>query len=75
METRPGPIKIEVVRGGFLLTYPVQVNKVAFDAGLGPQQVQGDQWVEEREVFVSPRKLNQKIKEVIDSVGLVRDDQ
>lgn len=57
-------ITIEVVAGGFILSYPKFV-------------VNGEQETMEmaREVFVSPRKLNQKLKEVIDSVGLVKDDK
>ena len=57
-------ITIEVVAGGFILSYPKFVNT-------------GEQETMEmaREVFVSPRKLNQKLKEVIDSVGLVKDDK
>lgn len=57
-------ILIEVVKGGFILTYPVAVTNNGVE-----------EWREAREVFVSPRKLNQKIKEVIDSIGLVRDEQ
>lgn len=49
-------INIEVVAGGFILTYPK-----TSDAGD----------VLCREVFSSPRKLHQKIKEVIDSISLV----
>jgi len=56
-------ITIEVVQGGFILTYPV----ISASAD-------GSDYTEQaREVFVSPRKLNQKIKEVIDAVGLVTD--
>jgi len=56
-------IVIEVIKGGFLLTYPTQGNTVD---GV-------ERWNVTREVFVSPRKLNQKIKEVIDNISLVRD--
>lgn len=56
-------ITIEVVKGGFILTYPHQASK------------EGDDWTIEREVFVSSRKLNQKIKEVIDNVGLVQEQE
>jgi hypothetical protein len=57
-------ITIEVVNGGFILSYP------KFGA-IGEQET-----VEiVREVVVSPRKLNQKLKEVIDSVGLVTDNK
>lgn len=57
-------ISIEVVTGGFILSYPKFVSN------------EGTEVIEmAREVFVSPRKLNQKLKEVIDSVGLVKDDK
>lgn len=54
-------ITIEVVKGGFILTYPVMTD------GLGVDY--------QREVFVSPRKLNQKIKEVIDTLSLVSEEK
>lgn len=53
-------ITIDVVKGGFVVTYPVQ---------------DGDNWFEEREVVSTPRKLNQRIKEVLDVVSLVRDEK
>jgi len=55
-------IVIEVVSGGFILEYPVFVGD-------------GDKEHSElaREVFVSPRKLNQKLKDVISTVSLVTD--
>jgi hypothetical protein len=56
-------ISIEVVAGGFILTYPV------FEGSGEAEEV-----VQAREVFVSPRKLNQKLKEVIGNVSLVADD-
>jgi hypothetical protein len=56
-------LTIEVVKGGFILQYPTQV----------PNASQ-EEWVTAREVFVSPRKLNQKVKEVIESVSLVKDE-
>lgn len=52
-------LTVEIVSGGFILTYPRPNGN-------------GDTIVC-REVFTSPRKLNQKLKEVIDSVGLVTD--
>lgn len=58
-------ISIEVVVGGFILTYPVYSNDLNVP-GLEAVSIS-------KEVFVSPRKLNQKIKEVIDSIGLVKD--
>jgi hypothetical protein len=51
-------ITIQVVTGGFILTYP------SFKDGVGSLST---------EVIVSPRKLNQKLKEVIDSISLVTD--
>lgn len=61
-------IQIEVVKGGFILTYPTEVpNKFGI-------AVEKEEWVMAREVFVSPRKLNQKVKEVLDSLSLVKDD-
>jgi hypothetical protein len=57
-------ISIEVVQGGFILTYPVL------------EQEEGAEVMNMyREVFVSPRKLNQKIKEVIDGLSTVADEK
>lgn len=57
-------LSIEVVTGGFILCYPVVVETLP----------SGEEVLEQaREVFVSPRKLNQKIKEVLDQIGLVAD--
>jgi hypothetical protein len=57
-------IVIEVVKGGFILTYPVTTT------------VEGKEKTDyQREVFVSPRKLHQKLKEVIDSISLVGEDK
>ena len=55
-------INIEVATGGFILTYPVLDGE-------------GNADNYKREVFVSPRKLNQKLKEVIDSLSLVSEDK
>ena len=52
-------LTVEIVSGGFILTYP-------------RPDADGDAVIC-REVFTSPRKLNQKLKEVIDAVGLVTD--
>lgn len=57
-------IQIEVVKGGFILTYPTQV-----------KEGDSERWETAREVFVSPRKLNQKLKEVIDTISLVGDTE
>ena len=67
-------ITIEVVTGGFILTYPVFVNELS---KFGLETLKGgDETVQAaREVFVSPRKLNQKLKDVIASVSLVADDK
>lgn len=51
-------IVIEVMTGGFVLTYPV---------------ITGDDMTMNREVFASPRKLQNKIKEVLAAVSLVSD--
>lgn len=53
-------ITIEVLMGGFVLTYPVFND--------GKETVV-------REVFTSPGKLNRKLKEVIDAIGLVSEKQ
>lgn len=50
-------ITIEVVKGGFILVYPVLTDK--------------DGVLTIREIFVSPRKLNQKLKEIIDNLSTV----
>ena len=55
-------IQIEVLSGGFVLTYPTIADNGTVDG-------------EEREVFVSPRKLNQKLKDVIESLSLVGEDK
>lgn len=55
-------ITIEVVQGGFILTYPV------VDA------TTGDTTGGAREVFTSPRKLQQKLKEVIATLSTVAPD-
>lgn len=47
-------ISIEIVQGGFILTYPVPTGSA-------------------REVIATPRKLQQRIKELISSLGLVAD--
>ena len=47
-------ITIEVVKGGYILHYPTGPNT-------GNSLV-----LQEREIFTSSRKLNQKIKEVLD---------
>jgi hypothetical protein len=57
-------IVIEVVAGGFILEYPVF-------SGDGKDEHSDIA----REVFVSPRKLNQKLKDVIATVSLVADDK
>lgn len=58
-------IQIEVAQGGFILSYPkLEVD----DAGSETMNMY-------REVFVSPRKLNQKLKEVIDSISTVAEEK
>jgi hypothetical protein len=56
-------ITIEIVAGGFILSYPVK-SDAASDSYDNMQ----------REVFASPRKLNKKIQEVIKDIGLVADE-
>lgn len=56
-------ITIDVLTGGFVLTYPV------FTTVDGKQDVTCV-----REVFTSPGKLNKKLKEVIAAIGLVTDN-
>ncbi len=65
-------IIIEVVAGGFILTYPVFVSELE---KFGLEVVNGEKVEMAREVFVSPRKLNQKLKEVIDNVSLVKEEK
>jgi hypothetical protein len=56
-------LTIEIVTGGFILTYPVVII------------VEGNETTEiSREVFSSPRKLQQKIKDVIAQMGTVAED-
>lgn len=56
-------LTIEIVTGGFILTYPVLVT------------VDGHEATEVcREVFSSPRKLQQKVKDVIAQMGTVAED-
>ena len=56
-------IQIEIVAGGFILSYPVK-SDASSDCFDGTQ----------REVFTSPRKLNKKIQDVIKALGLVADE-
>ena len=62
--TLPGNA-VEIVAGGFILTYPV-ISK----------SPEGSEYQDTaREVFASPRKLQNKIKELISSLGLVAQDE
>ena len=56
-------ITVEIVTGGFILTYPVKLDPASdsFDNN-------------QREVFSSPRKLNKKLQDVIKDIGLVADE-
>lgn len=54
-------IVIDVVKGGFVLTYPAP-------------DLNGVLTVWTREVFTSQRKLTQKIKEVLEAVSTTPDD-
>lgn len=61
MDNQPSQsITVEVLKGGFVVTYPKLDDKGAVSSYL-------------REVCVTPRKLNQRLKEIIDSVSLVSD--
>lgn len=51
-------ITIEIVEGGYVLCYPS-------DIGFNNTNV----YVQKREVFTSSRKMNQRIKEVLESVS------
>lgn len=53
-------LTVEIVAGGFILSFPIIENGV--NTGTA------------REVFSSPRKLQNKIKELIGSLGLVTPD-
>ena len=52
-------LKIEVVKGGFVLHYPENV-----------ANERGDQYIAQvREIFTSSRKMNQRIKEGLEKVS------
>lgn len=57
-------ITIDIVGDGFILNYPVPT-------GDGDAEYMN----QARQVFMSPRKLIQKIKEVIDTVSAVADEK
>lgn len=50
-------IVIEVVKGGFLLHYPIK------------NAAGGEYYDQVREIFTSSRKMNQRIKEVLEAVS------
>lgn len=52
---------VDIVAGGFIITYPV-----LDEDGECSQTI--------RQVITSPRKLQQKIKEIIDNIGLTSDN-
>lgn len=57
------PITIEVVKGGFVLTYPSPSKESSvFNYSM------------ECEVFTSQRKLTQKLKDVLDTLSTTPDD-
>lgn len=56
-------IMIEIVKGGFMLTYPA-IDDVS----------ENSEQEHVREVFTSPRKMIQRIKTVLDAVSTVADD-
>lgn len=55
MDSYGESIVIEIVTGGFILSYPTQTGSTA------------------REVIATPRKLQQRVKELVSSLGLVAD--
>lgn len=55
-------ISVEIIKGGFVLHYPTKI------AG------EEDSWGMTREVFTSSRKLQHKIRDVLNDVSLVKDD-
>jgi hypothetical protein len=59
-ESTAQTVTVEVLKGGFVITYP-KLN----DAG-GVESLS-------REVCVSPRKLNLRLKEIIETLSLVGD--
>ena len=58
-------IRIETVTGGFILSYPVKVKNAKGE----------DDTDTKREVYVSPRKLQQRLKEVIGDLSFVGQDE
>ncbi len=54
-------ISIEIAKGGFILTYPSSIPTSQDDANVTVI----------REVFISQRKLNQKLKEVVEMLSMV----
>ena len=54
-------ITIEIVEGGYVLSYPS-------DIGLNSTNT-GAMYVQKREVFTSSRKMNQRIKEVLEAIS------
>lgn len=57
-------ISIEVIKGGFVLTYPQPEDKLA-RFGLSSSS---ESFSTQREVFTSERKLTQKLKDVLASL-------
>jgi len=74
MKTFDATVTIEVIKGGFVLHYPVKGNDPKLEK-FGLEGIQDeDYWYNVREVFTSPRKLQHKIREVLANVSLVKDD-
>jgi len=65
MNTFDANITIEIIKGGFVLHYPVKENEPAG----------AEYWTQVREVFTSPRKLQAKVREVLSSLSLVAEDE
>ena len=65
-------ITIEIVKGGFLLSYPAPDPSANELSKFGITSSQD--FIFAREVFTSQRKMNQKIKEVLNMISTTPDD-
>jgi hypothetical protein len=63
-------ISIDVVKRGFILTYPVENKMDKHYETVGDPSDHAD-WKYVKEVFESPRKLQKKVQEVIAELSLV----
>lgn len=64
-------ITIEVVLGGFVMTYPKKVAPKEGDAADTDFVAGHERWESVREVFPTQRKLMQRLKEVTEQISLV----